>query len=236
MSVGGGDILNIHGFQKLTLLDYPSKVACIVFTAGCNFRCRFCHNASLVTHIDNEAKINEREIFEYLSQRKGILDGVCVTGGEPLLQNDLEKFLNEIKKEGFSVKIDTNGCYYDKLKSLIINGLVDYVAMDVKNSKEKYLYTVGLDAVDLNNIENSISLLLDGIVEYEFRTTVAQTLHTVEDIRMISEWISGARRYFLQNFVDSGDVICDKLVPVSADTIKRMQLVASKNVNYVAIR
>lgn len=194
-----------HGFQKLTLLDYPERVACTLFTGGCNFRCPFCHNAGLVTHID-EGAFSEEEVLAYLKKRKGVLDGVCVTGGEPLLQPGLPRFLERVKEEGYAVKLDTNGSFPARLKELVYNGLVDYVAMDIKNAPEKYAETAGA-AVRLEDIRESVSLLLSGAVDYEFRTTLVKELHTEEDMKAIGAFIAGAKRYFLQTFRDSGDLI-----------------------------
>lgn len=199
--------MKICGFQKMTMLDYPGKVACTVFTGGCNFRCPFCHNAMLVTDIDENAVYAEDEILSYLNKRKGIIDGVCITGGEPLLQKDIGDFLVKVKETGMPVKLDTNGSYPEKLRELVSRGLVDYVAMDIKNSKEKYPLTVGLPGYDIGKIEESVEFLMSGAVDYEFRTTVVREFHTAEDIVKITEWIAGAKRYFLQGFVDSGNLI-----------------------------
>lgn len=214
--------MKINGFQKLTLLDFPEKVACIIFTAGCNFRCPFCHNASLVTHIDENQNIDEEEIFTYLEKRKGLLDGVCITGGEPLLQSDIKEFIQKIKNMGYAVKIDTNGSYPEKLRDLIENNLVDYVAMDIKNSREKYAETAGIQNLLLDNIEKSISLLLENKVDYEFRTTVVNELHTKEDIKNISVLIKGAKKYFIQNFKDSGDIIARNMTEVTQNNLEDM--------------
>ncbi len=214
--------MKINGFQKLTLLDFPEKMACIVFTAGCNFRCPFCHNASLVTHIDNALSYTEEEIFSYLEKRKGLLEGVCISGGEPLLQPDIEEFIKKIKAMGYAVKLDTNGSFPDKLIYLAECGLIDYVAMDIKNCKEKYSKTVGGVAFNIADIEKSVQFLLGGKVDYEFRTTVEDGLHTVEDISKIADWIKGAKRYFLQNFADSGDIIAEKMLPVEKEKLNKM--------------
>ncbi len=214
--------MKINGFQKLTLLDFPEKVACIIFTAGCNFRCPFCHNASLVTHIDENQNIDEEEIFTYLEKRKGLLDGVCITGGEPLLQSDIKEFIQKIKNMGYAVKLDTNGSYPEKLRDLIENNLVDYVAMDIKNSREKYAETAGIQNLLLDNIEKSISLLLENKVDYEFRTTVVNELHTKEDIKNISVLIKGAKKYFIQNFKDSGDIIARNMTEVTQNNLEDM--------------
>lgn len=199
--------MNIGGFQKLTLLDYPGKVACTVFTVGCQLRCPFCHNASLVTHIDPSAVIDEEAVISYLQKRKGVLDGVCVTGGEPLLQKDLPSFLRKIKELGLSVKLDTNGVAPERLREILGEGLVDYVAMDVKSDFEHYAETVGIPDFDVTPVKESIRLLMNGEIDYEFRTTVVAQLHTEERLTALAKAIKGTPRWFLQSFVDSGDLI-----------------------------
>jgi pyruvate formate lyase activating enzyme len=197
----------IHGFQKMTLLDYPGQVACTIFTAACNLRCPFCHNAGLVTKIENTQRIDESEVLAYLQKRKGILDGVCITGGEPTLQKDLADFIRKIRALGYAVKLDTNGTNPAVLQALLDEGLLDYVAMDIKNTPEKYAATVGIASFDVTPIQQSIDLLLAGRVDYEFRTTVVAEYHTPSDIGQIAALIAGAPRYFLQPFVDSGNLI-----------------------------
>ena len=197
----------IHGFQKMTLLDYPGKIACIIFTAACNLRCPFCHNAGLVTKIEDTERICENEILAYLKKRQGILDGVCITGGEPTLQRDLADFIRKIKALGYAVKLDTNGTNPETLSALLDEGLLDYVAMDIKNTQQKYALTVDRPDFDLAPIQKSIDLLLEGRVDFEFRTTVVAEYHTPEDIAQIAQWITPAKKYFLQPFVDSGNVI-----------------------------
>lgn len=228
--------MKISGFQKMTLLDYPKKVACTLFTAGCNFRCPFCHNASLVTHINNEIDFREEEVLEYLKKRQGLLDGVCITGGEPLIQNDIDKFIGKIKELGYSVKLDTNGCFPEKLKLLVDSSLIDYVAMDIKNCKQKYFLSTGIANLDIAPIEKSVDFLLQGNVDFEFRTTVVRELHTVNDIKEIGEWIKGAPRYFLQNFVDSGDLIDSNLSAVEPTELYKMQQIAQEFVVNTEIR
>lgn len=228
--------MKISGFQKMTLLDFPGRVACTVFTAGCNLRCPFCHNAALVTHIDESASFSEEEILDYLKKRKGLLDGVCITGGEPLLQAGIEDFIAKIKAIGYAVKLDTNGFYPEKLISLVKGGLVDYVAMDIKNSKDKYAQTTGVEDIDINAVEKSVEFLLQGNIDFEFRTTIVNELHTVEDIALIGEWIKGAPKYFLQNFVDSGDLICENMSAVSRDELCKMQQKAQEFVVNTEIR
>ena len=202
----------LMGLQKLTLLDFPEKTACTVFTGGCNMRCPFCHNASLVTgDIKNLPHLPEEEFFEFLNKRQGILEGVCVTGGEPTLQPDLIDFLLKIKEMGFLVKLDTNGTRPDVIKEAVQKGAVDYVAMDIKNSKALYPVTVGDPDFDITPICSSVELLKSDIVDYEFRTTLVKPLHNEQSVKEIGEWISGAKRYFLQNFVDSGDLISNSV-------------------------
>ena len=195
--------MNIQGFQKLTMLDFPGKTACTVFTGGCNLRCPFCHNVALVLDPDG-AGIDEAEIFAYLDKRRGILDGVAVTGGEPLLQPDIASFLRRAKDMGFLTKLDTNGFFPEALERLLAAGLLDYVAMDVKNSPEKYALTCGLPRVDVAKPERSMALLRESGVDYELRTTVVGGFHTLDDIAAIGRWIEGAPRYYLQAFKDSG--------------------------------
>ena len=196
----------IKGLQKLTLLDFPGIMACTVFTGGCNFRCPFCHNASLVTHIDDET-VSEEEIFELLDKRTSILQGVCITGGEPTLQPGLYEFIGKIKEKGYKVKLDTNGYRPEVLKKLVEDNMVDYVAMDIKNSKEKYGLTVGIKDFDITPIEESVEFLKKGKVDFEFRTTIVKEFHEAQDIVAIGEWLRGTKKYFLQGYIDSGDCI-----------------------------
>ena len=197
----------ISGLQKLTLLDYPGHVACTVFTGGCNFRCPFCHNAPLVLPELIGQDTDEERVLSFLRKRQGILDGVAVTGGEPLLHKDVVGFLEKVKALGYKIKLDTNGSFPDRLRELISAGLVDRVAMDIKNAPELYAKTVGLPSLDLAPIERSKELLLRGDVDYEFRTTVVKGLHTGESIIGAAKWIAGAKEYYLQQFKDSGNVI-----------------------------
>lgn len=199
----------IGGLQKLTLLDYPEKVACTVFLSGCNLNCPFCHNAGLVTHIDSSLNIKKEELFKFLKSRTGMLDGVTVSGGEPTLMGELCDFISEIKELGYLVKLDTNGTDPKTLQYLIENKLADYVAMDIKNSKEKYKMTVGLEKFDISPIEESVHILMKGNVDFEFRTTLVSPYHTMEDIKSIGEWLCGDEKFYLQHFVNSGDLIGD---------------------------
>lgn len=202
----------IKGLQKLTLLDFPEKMACTVFTFGCNFRCPFCHNASLVlADRADEHSMTEEDFFDFLSTRRRILEGVCITGGEPTLQPDLPAFIRRVREMGFAVKLDTNGYRPAVLKALVVEGLVDYVAMDVKNSLPRYGETVGITRFDTTPVEESMDFLMEGQVPFEFRTTLVRGLHTREDIRAIGERLAGEERYFLQTFEDSGDLIGQSL-------------------------
>ena len=199
--------MKIHGLQKLTLLDFPGKTACTVFTAGCNMRCPFCHNAALVTHIDPEAVMDDDEFFAFLKKRSGVLDGVAITGGEPTLDPDLTGFMEKVHSLGYMVKLDTNGTRPDVLKVVLERGLADYVAMDIKNSPEKYAVTTGVPGINLDRIRESVSLLMASGTPYEFRTTVVDPLHSPGDFESIGQWLAGAQHYYLQNFKDSGDLI-----------------------------
>ena len=196
--------MKINGLLKLTLLDFPGHTACTVFFGGCNFRCPFCHNATLVR--GEGENITKEEFFKFLSKRQGLLDGVCITGGEPLLQRDIADFMRIIKEMGFEVKLDTNGSFPEKLKELCEAGLVDYVAMDIKSNLEGYSRAAGA-SVNTEKIRESVEFLVGGTVDYEFRTTVAKGAVLLSDMEGIGELISGAKRYFLQGFVDSGDIL-----------------------------
>ncbi|MBQ8372558.1 MAG: anaerobic ribonucleoside-triphosphate reductase activating protein [Clostridia bacterium] len=202
----------IKGLQKLTLLDFPGKVACTLFTYGCNFRCPFCHNASLVTAaIDSTDTVKEEDFFAFLESRRGMLEGVCISGGEPTLQKDLGEFIKRIRSMGFAVKLDTNGYRPEVLRELISDGLLDYVAMDIKNSPSSYARTVGIDDFDMSKINESVEILKTSGVPFEFRTTVVNELHTDMDMIEIGQWIGEVDRYLLQDFKDSGDLIFDGL-------------------------
>ena len=205
--------MRIDGLQTLTLLDYPGKVACTVFTSDCNMRCPFCHNASLVCG-EVPPFMEKEEFFAFLKKRTGVLDGVCVTGGEPLLQEGLIPFLLEVKEKGFTTKLDTNGLLHDRLRAVVEAGAVDYVAMDIKNCKARYAETAGVPGLDLAPIEKSVQFLMEGSVDYEFRTTVVKELHNKADFDEIGRWLKGAKRYFLQSFKDSGDILSPGLSPM----------------------
>ena len=208
--------MRILGLQKLSLVDFPGKVAATVFTGGCNLRCPFCHNAPLVLPGRGTSALDAGGVLDFLASRRGLLDGVVLSGGEPLLQPDAADFLAEVKAMGFSVKLDTNGCHPDALADILDRRLADYVAMDIKNSLEKYPWTVGVPGFDTAPVERSARLLMEGPADYEFRTTLVRPFHEVGDMETIGRWLRGARRYYLQAFVDSGDLVgggCDPFTP-----------------------
>ena len=195
----------IHGLQKMTLLDFPGRVACTVFLGGCDMRCPFCHNAEL---IDGSAPpvMEEEELLAFLKKRQGLLEGVAITGGEPLLRPDIISLAEKIRDLGYPMKLDTNGTHPDRLREIIDRGLAAYVAMDIKNSPDRYAVTAGVDTLDMGKIRESVSLLMEGRTDYEFRTTVVAELHDADSFRGIGEWIRGAKRYYLQKFTDRDTV------------------------------
>jgi pyruvate formate lyase activating enzyme len=228
--------MRIAGLQKLTLLDYPGKVACTVFTQGCAFRCPFCHNASLVLPEREQPPIDEEETLAYLKKRAGILDGVCISGGEPLLQRDIGDFIKQVKALGYHVKLDTNGGLPDALERLIREGLIDFVAMDIKNAPERYAETIGIAGYDPAPVLRSAALLMGGATAYEFRTTVVRELHEKNNFSAIGQWLRGAGTYFLQGFRDSGDLIKQGLSACSPDEMQAMADLVRPYIPNVKIR
>lgn len=215
------------GLQKLAMVDYPGRLAATVFAGGCNLRCPFCHNALLVTRLGEAPELPEGEVLAFLASRRGLLDGVVLSGGEPLAQPGAADFLKKVRELDFAVKLDTNGCYPEALADILKRGLADYVAMDIKNSREKYGETVGIPGFDTAPVEESVRLLKHSGVEFEFRTTAVREFHTPEDIRAIGRWAGSspadpASRYFLQGFVDSGDLVgrgCRALSPAEMQAL-----------------
>lgn len=228
--------LKFFGLQKTTLLDYPGKLASTLFTGGCNFCCPFCHNSDLVYLREGIKEIGSSEILDFLAGRKNILDGICISGGEPLLQEGLIPFIKEVKKLGLLVKLDTNGFLYDKLKELIDLKLVDYVAMDIKNAPKKYALTAGLKEIDLEPILKSVELLKSNVVDYEFRTTIVKEFHDETDIKEIGLWLKGAKRYYLQNFRNNEHVINKNLTSHDISTLKHFKEILEKDILHVEIR
>lgn len=212
--------MKIYGLQKMTLLDFPGKVACTVFTGGCDWRCPFCHNYELAEG-RAPAVMETEELLAFLKKRQGLLDGVAVTGGEPCLQRDLPELLRRVRELGFSVKLDTNGAHPDMLKAILSEGLADYVAMDIKNSPARYAQTCGMREVDLGPVKESIGLLMEGKTDYEFRTTAVRELHEESDFHEIGKLIRGARRYFIQCFTDRGTVPFDGFGAPSREALSR---------------
>lgn len=227
--------MDIQGLQKMTLLDYPGKVACTVFLGGCDFRCPFCHNGELVLS-PAPAEMDQEELLAFLKKRQGLLDGVCITGGEPLLRPDLKGLLEDIHALGYPVKLDTNGSHPRALVDLVERKLVDYVAMDVKNSPERYPETVGVPGLDVGPIRESVGFLLEGMVDYEFRTTVVREFHDSDSFRAIGPWLAGAKRYFLQSFVDRDTVIQERLHPWGREELEEFAAIVRPWVPEVALR
>ena len=216
----GRSIMKIHGFNKTTLLDYPEHLAATIFTGGCNLRCPFCHNGGLVLDPDSQPMIPEEEVLKFLQKRRGILQGVCITGGEPTLQPDLEDFICKIKELGYLVKLDTNGSRPEVLKSLLEKGLLDYVAMDIKASEENYAYAAGVKTMEasaslLDKIRASVELLKNSPISYEFRTTVVKGIHTAEEFEAIGRWLAGCRAYYLQAYRENENILAYCEQPLS---------------------
>ena len=212
--------MNVQGYQKLTLLDYPGRTACTVFTGGCNLRCPFCHNAGLVRTPLAGPNLTD-EVLVYLAKRKGILDGVCVTGGEPLLQPDLVGFLQAVKEMGYAVKLDTNGMLPGWLAEVLATKLVDYVAMDIKSSPDGYPAATGTDA-DVSAVSDSLSILRDSGIPFELRTTAVRGIHTEADFDAIGQWIGDVPAYFIQRFVDSGQLLGSGFDAFSPEEMERL--------------
>ena len=227
--------MKIHGLQKMTLLDFPGRVACTVFLGGCDMRCPFCHNAELIDG-SAPAVMEEEELLSFLRKRKGLLDGVAVTGGEPLLRPDFRELALKIRELGYPLKLDTNGTHPERLRQLVEEGLVEYVAMDIKNAPERYAETAGLKEFDLGPVRESAALLMENRTDYEFRTTVVAELHDEASFRGIGEWIRGARRYFLQKFTDRDTVPFGNLTAPADEDMRRYAAVAREYVPSVALR
>lgn len=212
----------ILGLTKTTLLDYPGKVAATVFTGGCNFRCPFCHNGQLVLNPSREPRISVEEVLEHLDKRRNVLEGVCITGGEPTIQEDLTDFVTAIKQRGYAVKLDTNGTNPKVLEELIKSQMLDYVAMDVKNSEVEYTNTAGCQESYIAKVDASIRLLIKNMVPYEFRTTVVKPLHTKQNLEGIAEWIDGASNWYIQSFKPSEHVIADGMSAYSKEELVQL--------------
>ena len=228
--------MKIYGMEKLSLVDYEGKIAVTLFTAGCNFRCPFCHNSTLATSKRLGEEIPESEIFGYLNKRKGILNAICITGGEPTLNKDLVAFVTRLKEFNLAIKLDTNGTNPAMLKELVEKKLIDYVAMDIKSGKLGYPLTTGVENIDLSPIQESIDYLMEGHVDYEFRTTLVDELHSEEDFEEMAKWLAGAKKLYLQKFKDSGDCIVEDLHEVPLKTAEKYLEILSKTIKKVELR
>lgn len=228
--------MKICGFQKTTLLDFPEHVAATVFTGGCNFRCPFCHNAGLVLSPDKQESITEEEVLSHLRKRRGLLTGVCITGGEPTLQWDLEGFIRQLKEIGYAVKLDTNGYRPDILWKFLEDGLLDYVAMDVKASVANYAVATGCRKIDVSRIEESIAILKSCRIPYEFRTTVVDGIHSVEEFESIGRLLEGSRVYFLQDFEESENMMQEGFRAFPPETMEKIADIMRKYVDKVHLR
>ena len=227
--------MKIYGLQKMTLLDFPGHVACTVFLGGCDFRCPFCHNFELA-NASAEPIMDDTEVIKFLEKRKGLLDGVAITGGEPCLNRELPDFIQKIRSLGFAVKVDTNGYHPDMLAEILNNSIADYVAMDIKNSPEKYAATCGVKSIAMDKIKESISLLISSDIDYEFRTTAVEELHDVDDFRAIGTMIKGAKKYFIQCFTDRDTVPFGNLHAPSNEKLKEFAAAASEYIPNTELR
>ncbi|MDD3172656.1 MAG: anaerobic ribonucleoside-triphosphate reductase activating protein [Herbinix sp.] len=228
--------MQIHGFNKLTLLDYPGHLAATIFLGSCNMRCPFCQNASLVINPSAQPSIPVSDVLANLQKRTNILEGVCISGGEPTIYPDLPEFIKDIKALGFKVKLDTNGTNPALIKALVKESLLDYIAMDIKNSKDKYALTSGNPIINLDLIDESVAYLLTSPLDYEFRTTIVKELHTKEDILSIGEWIKGAKAYYLQSYQDSGDILAPGLSSHTKETLTHFAMLLAPFVGQVSLR
>lgn len=228
--------MNILGLQKLTLLDYPQHVASTIFTGGCNFRCPYCHNGDLVLHGDTMEAFSEEEVFEHLHKRGHMLTGICITGGEPTIQPDLYDFIVKLRQFHLPIKLDTNGSASGFLNQLVHDGLIDYVAMDIKHCPDKYDTIVNRPDFNIEDIYASVEFLKKGLIDYEFRTTIAKELHSKEDIIAIGQWLSGAKQYYLQPYKESEEVINPIYSSYSKEELESFVTILQKDIPIVAIR
>lgn len=228
--------MKICGFNKTTLLDYPGRVACTIFLGGCNFRCPFCHNGGIVENPELQPEYSKEELLAFLKKRKGILEGVCISGGEPTLSPSLGAFLQDIKSLDYAIKLDTNGSRPQILKSLIQDSLIDMAAMDIKTSPGQYPLLTGISHPDLNAIYNSADLLMEEKIDYEFRTTVVKELHREEDFREIGRWLKGAKAYYLQAYRDSEEVLQPGFSSCSQEELAHFRSILLETIPSVQIR
>ena len=228
--------MNICGYQKTTLLDYPGHVAATIFTGGCNFRCPFCHNSDLVVNSTMSPCISQEEIFAFLKKRKNVLSGICITGGEPTLQTNLSKFIKKVRSLGYKIKLDTNGYRPDVISSLLEDNLLDYIAMDIKAGLSNYAKVSGIPNLDTSKIKESISIIENSGIDYEFRTTVVKELHNRQDFLEISEMLSSSSSYFIQSFKDSGNILTPGLSSCDTDTLNQYLAIVKNKLPFSSLR
>ena len=228
--------MNICGYQKTTLLDYPGHVAATIFTGGCNFRCPFCHNSDLVVNSTMSPCISQEEIFAFLKKRKNVLSGICITGGEPTLQTNLSEFIKKVRSLGYKIKLDTNGYRPDVISSLLEDNLLDYIAMDIKAGLSNYAKVSGIPNLDTSKIKESISIIENSGIDYEFRTTVVKELHSQEDFLEISEMLSSSSPYFIQSFKDSGNILTPGLSSCDTDTLNQYLAIVKNKLPFSSLR
>lgn len=228
--------MEIFGLEKLSLVDFDGLVASTVFTGTCNFRCGFCHNALLVLDSKNLPIVPEEDVLEYLNSKKKILDGVCVSGGEPTLQKDLPLFLEKLRKTGLKIKLDTNGTNPQIVKTLVENNLVDYFAVDVKNDRDNYAKIIGFDKYDTSCVEKTVEYLITNDLDYEFRTTLIDEYHKEDNVKKIGEWIKGAKKYFMQKFKPGDNCISGGLTEVKEEKAKEYLNIVSPFVKKASLR
>ena len=227
--------MKICGLQKTTLLDYPGHVAATVFLGQCNFRCPFCHNSDLITE-QAEALFSKEELLTFLKKRTSLLEGVCITGGEPTLSPDLEALVSDIKKLGFLVKLDTNGYRPSVIRNLCQKNLLDYIAMDIKSSPENYGTVTGIPDIRLSPIMESVEFIKTCGILYEFRTTAVKGLMGAEDFSAIGQWLHGAEHYFIQNYVESPQVLSPGFSPFRKEELLAFAELVRPHVKYVSLR
>ena len=227
--------MQILGYQKTTLLDFPSHVAATIFTGGCNFRCPFCHNSDLILH-PNNSLITENEIFAFLQKRKNVLSGICITGGEPTLQSDLSSFISRVRSLGYKIKLDTNGYRPEVLASLLEQELLDYIAMDIKTGLSNYSNLCGLPTLDTDKIKESISIIENSAIDYEFRTTVVKQYHSEQDFFEIANMLSPQSSYYLQSFTDSGNILTPDLSACDTETLNSYLAIVKKQLPHSFLR
>ena len=228
--------MNICGYQKTTLLDYPGHVAATIFTGGCNFRCPFCHNSDLVVNSTMSPCISQEEIFSFLKKRKNVLSGICITGGEPTLQTNLSEFIKKVRSLGYKIKLDTNGYRPDVISSLLEDNLLDYIAMDIKAGLSNYAKVSGIPNLDTSKIKESISIIENSGIDYEFRTTVVKELHNRQDFLEISEMLSSSSSYFIQSFKDSGNILTPGLSSCDTDTLNQYLAIVKNKLPFCSLR